>query len=213
MRLILFTPWSIKSAAANISRILVEQLIEMGHEVLVVKADEELLFADEITSHCEIQTVSWDDNKKIQLNVSGADMVVYQLGSDQFSYFGCLEWLPKLPGVVCLLDCTEVGNIDMLINNRVGIMALGVVANSNTNIGKLSTICSGPICVLPPANQEGLINYAGHIVDLIMKVAQAQPLIGAVDFFVHMLNKWDNKSHAVLDKILEPIKILTDKLL
>ena len=99
----MFSPTAVPSAIGRVTGLLVAALIEQGHEVVVVRS-EDVSDLDSPTRALPTRIIRWDDADAVRAVAETADAVVYQVG-DNYSYHrGCLEWLPTLPGVVCLHD-------------------------------------------------------------------------------------------------------------
>lgn len=103
MKLVMFTPGLQASAIGRMSTLVVHALRAAGHEVVVVRCELESLMRQQ--SHDFGGTVlSWADLNAVQAAVASADSVVYQVGNNYDFHIGCLEWLPRAAGIVCLHD-------------------------------------------------------------------------------------------------------------
>ena len=103
MNLIIFTPVLRESAIGRMAKIVVQQLIDTGHQVTVIRSENlELMPLETHKFPCPV--IRWDDQKAILKVAKDADGVIYQIGDNFQFHMGCLEWLPKLPGVICLHD-------------------------------------------------------------------------------------------------------------
>ena len=103
MKLVVFTPAVKTSAIGRMATLVVQALAAQGHQVVVVRTED--------ISHLEapihafgVEVVRWDDTNRVGALTRTADLVVYQIGNSFQFHRGCLEWLPTLPGVVCLHD-------------------------------------------------------------------------------------------------------------
>jgi glycosyltransferase involved in cell wall biosynthesis len=109
MRLLIFSPATLSSAIGRVTQLVVQALATQGHEAVVVRSED--------TSHLATpphafaaRTVPWDEAGRVEVLAQAADAVVYQIGDNYQLHRGCLEWLPRLPGVICLHDYF-VGNL------------------------------------------------------------------------------------------------------
>ena len=103
MKVVMFTPGLQASAIGRMSTLVVHALRAAGHEVTVVRCELESLMKKQ--SHDFGGTVlSWGNQAAVKAAVAGADSVVYQVGNNYDFHIGCLEWLPRAPGIVCLHD-------------------------------------------------------------------------------------------------------------
>jgi len=48
--------------------------------------------------------ISWSDEKQVLEATAECDVLVYQVGDNYDYHEGCVTWLARLPGVVCLHD-------------------------------------------------------------------------------------------------------------
>jgi len=103
VKLVVFTPAVKTSAIGRMATLVVQALAAQGHQVVVVRTED--------ISHLEapihafgVEVVRWDDTNRVGALTRTADLVVYQIGNSFQFHRGCLEWLPTLPGVVCLHD-------------------------------------------------------------------------------------------------------------
>ena len=103
MNLIVFTPVLRESAIGRMAKIVVQRLIDSGHQVTVIRSENsELLTRDTHIFPCSV--IRWDNQEAIMKVAEDIDGVIYQIGDNFQLHMGCLEWLPKLPGVICLHD-------------------------------------------------------------------------------------------------------------
>ncbi len=103
MKLVLFTPAIFASSIGRVSQLLEIELLRQGHEVAIVRTEDEPhlhaaphLFAADLTP--------WNQTAQVEKLIQQADAAVYQVGNNYPYHRGCLEWLPKAPGIVCLHD-------------------------------------------------------------------------------------------------------------
>jgi glycosyltransferase involved in cell wall biosynthesis len=103
MKILLFTPILATSAIGRVSRLVVSALLHQGHEVVVARTEAIDLHTEKIHAFpCKV--INWNDFKTLQQSIDDASLVVYQVGNNLPFHLGCLEWLSKVPGLVCLHD-------------------------------------------------------------------------------------------------------------
>ena len=103
MKLVLFAP-CIKSSAIGRSTSLVAQALrKSGHLVAVVRSEVASLMQME-QHDFGVELIPWTDSGRVEDLVRSADALVYQIGDNYAYHRGCLEWLHRAPGVVCLHD-------------------------------------------------------------------------------------------------------------
>jgi glycosyltransferase involved in cell wall biosynthesis len=103
MKLIIFTPAVKISAIGRMTSLVTRALVAAGHDVTVVRAESAGLLSKE-THDFHAVAIPWKESKVIADLASQADSVIYQIGNSFEMHQGCLEWLGRLPGVVCLHD-------------------------------------------------------------------------------------------------------------
>ncbi|WP_305820953.1 glycosyltransferase [Massilia brevitalea] len=103
MKLVMFTPGLQASAIGRMSTLVVHALRAAGHEVTVVRCELESLMKKQ-THDFGGTVLSWADLAAVTAAVARSDSVVYQVGNNYDFHIGCLEWLPRAPGIVCLHD-------------------------------------------------------------------------------------------------------------
>jgi glycosyltransferase involved in cell wall biosynthesis len=103
MKLIIFTPAVKISAIGRMTSLVTRALVAAGHDVTVVRAESAGLLSKE-THDFHALTIPWNESKVIADLASQADSVIYQIGNSFEMHQGCLEWLSRIPGVVCLHD-------------------------------------------------------------------------------------------------------------
>jgi len=103
VKLLIFSPVTVSSAIGRVTGLVVQALAAQGHEVVIVRSEDTSRV--EATTHAlGAKIVRWDDAYRVKAVAETADAVVYQMGNNYEFHCGCLEWLPKLPGIVCLHD-------------------------------------------------------------------------------------------------------------
>lgn len=103
MNLIIFTPGVRASAIGRMTRLVVRELVRMGHGVTVVRSEIEPLLADPAHDF-GVATLPWTAHAQVSALVHSADMVVYQIGNHYPYHAVALQWLGAVPGVVCMHD-------------------------------------------------------------------------------------------------------------
>lgn len=103
MRLVIFTPAVKTSAIGRMTSLVTRALTKIGHAVVVVRSEDALLLQEE-THDFGTDLVSWTKSGQVADLVSNADALVYQIGDNYTYHRGCLEWLHRAPGIVCLHD-------------------------------------------------------------------------------------------------------------
>ena len=103
MKLVIFTPVTKTSAIGRMACLVTNALVAHGHEVTVVRTENEGLL-DTPTHDFDADLIRWNDFNKVMSIANMADTLVYQIGNSYEFHQGCMEWLPRLPGLVCLHD-------------------------------------------------------------------------------------------------------------
>jgi glycosyltransferase involved in cell wall biosynthesis len=103
MNLIIFTPAISTSAIGRMACIVIRALISQGHKVTVVRTEKEHLL-ETPTHDFGTELIQWNDIDQVIRVTNDADALVYQIGDNFEFHRGGIEWLPKLPGLVCLHD-------------------------------------------------------------------------------------------------------------
>ena len=103
MKLLIFTPALKASAIGRMTCLVSNALIAQGHEVVIVRAECNGL-SDRPSHDFRTRMISWIDDKQVEEAAADCDVVVYQIGDNYDYHEGCVAWLPRLPGIVCLHD-------------------------------------------------------------------------------------------------------------
>lgn len=103
MKVVMFTPGLRASAIGRMTTLVVHALRAAGNEVTVVRSEQEALMA-QVAHDFGGELLSWADQARVGAAIAGADSVVYQVGDNYEFHIGCLEWLERAPGIVCLHD-------------------------------------------------------------------------------------------------------------
>jgi glycosyltransferase involved in cell wall biosynthesis len=103
MKVVMFTPGLKASAIGRMSILVVRALRAAGHDVTVVRCEKEGLMAQPPHDFGG-EILAWTEHDRVGAAVNGADSVIYHVGDNYEFHAGCLEWLPRAPGIVCLHD-------------------------------------------------------------------------------------------------------------
>ncbi|QAU24998.1 glycosyltransferase family 1 protein [Dyella sp. M7H15-1] len=103
MNIVLFTPALKTSAIGRMVSRVASELIKWGHVISVVRSEDIHLIA-EATHDFGVIPIAWNDDEMVRPLMQDADFVVYQIGDNYSFHRGCLEWLARKSGVVCLHD-------------------------------------------------------------------------------------------------------------
>ncbi len=103
MKLVMFTPTIKESAIGRMASLVTQALLDMGHAVTVIRAESASLH-QRSTHDFGVALIPWTQTSQVDSLVRGADAVIYQVGDNHAYHQGCLEWLPRAQGVVCLHD-------------------------------------------------------------------------------------------------------------
>lgn len=99
----MFTPAVEASAIGRMASLVTRTLIKLGHTVVVVRGEDSSLLRAKAHDFGTTM-VPWTESGPVEDLVRAADVLVYQIG-DNYSYHrGCVEWLHRAPGVICLHD-------------------------------------------------------------------------------------------------------------
>ena len=103
MKMLMFTPVARTSAIGRMSGLVVDALGALDVETVVVRTEDRPLL-DSARHDFACRIVRWDDIRTIESEAASADAIVYQVGNSFDFHCGAVEWMPALPGVVCLHD-------------------------------------------------------------------------------------------------------------
>lgn len=103
MRIVLFTPALKTSAIGRMACLVARELVRTGHDVSIIRSEDECFLSND-THAFGLKLVAWTDRARVEKLLSSADAVVYQIGNHFPFHRGCLEWMPRCPGLVCLHD-------------------------------------------------------------------------------------------------------------
>jgi glycosyltransferase involved in cell wall biosynthesis len=103
MNLLIFSPLSVASAIGRVTELVVSALVEQGHSVTIVRSED----GHDLSAQARpvrASVLDWNERQRVLAAAASADGIVYQVGDNYEFHRGCLEWLPRLPGIVCLHD-------------------------------------------------------------------------------------------------------------
>jgi glycosyltransferase involved in cell wall biosynthesis len=103
MKLIVFTPASKASAIGRMAALVTRKLVAQGHEVVVARTETETLLSTD-THDFGTPVLAWNQPVKLARAMRDAEAAIYHIGDNFELHKGCLHWLPRLPGLVCLHD-------------------------------------------------------------------------------------------------------------
>jgi glycosyltransferase involved in cell wall biosynthesis len=103
MKLVMFTPGLRTSAIGRMACIVVRELVAKGVEVTIVRCEAER-FLDRAAHAFNAPVIEWTDEVLVGDAIAAADLVVYHFGDNFGFHQGAIEWLERVPGVVCLHD-------------------------------------------------------------------------------------------------------------
>jgi len=103
MKFVLFSPLANTSAIGRVTALIVPALLELGHELTVVRTEQGRFLA--VPPHaCSARVIAWTDEAAVSEAARAADALIYQIGNSYDYHCGGLHWLASLPGIVCLHD-------------------------------------------------------------------------------------------------------------
>lgn len=103
MKIVLFSPTIKKSAIGRVASLVTRKLVDQGCNVSVVRAEMSHLM-NEPTHDFGVELMSWDDSRRIRKLGDRGDLFIYHIGNSYDLHAGCMAWLPRYSGVVCLHD-------------------------------------------------------------------------------------------------------------
>ena len=103
MNLLVCTPVIRSSAIGRMAALVVHALTASGHEVSVVRTEKDG-FSGSAAHDFACRPVSWTDRPAVTALAGSADACIYQIGDNEEFHRGCLEWMPRFPGLVSLHD-------------------------------------------------------------------------------------------------------------
>jgi glycosyltransferase involved in cell wall biosynthesis len=103
MKIVMFTPTNRESAIGGCASLIGKALLGGGHELIIVRAESAGFFKAE-THDFNAELVRWDNTDRVNEVAQAADLILYQIGDNYHYHAGCLEWIEKWPGIVCLHD-------------------------------------------------------------------------------------------------------------
>jgi hypothetical protein len=105
MKLAWYTPYSRRSAIALFSKEVVSSLLELGHEVTIIRS--EAAHSDSMKTSrervCEVITAESIDSNVTDY-LGGFDCVLYNIGNHLGNHYYCLPHQAQMPGITVLHD-------------------------------------------------------------------------------------------------------------
>lgn len=103
MNLVMFTPGLVASAIGRMTDLVVRELCNLGHQVVVIGTEsDELRYSPK--RDFGTRTLHWTNQSEVESALTDADSCVYHIG-DNFKYHqGGIFWLERSRGMVCLHD-------------------------------------------------------------------------------------------------------------
>lgn len=103
MRLVVFAPGLRKSAIGRVALLAEQELRSLGHTITLVRSEAEyLLDAESHPFGCDV--LAWNAGAPVEQAIRDADAIIYHIGDNYEFHRGAVEWLPAVPGIVCLHD-------------------------------------------------------------------------------------------------------------
>jgi glycosyltransferase involved in cell wall biosynthesis len=103
MKVLIFTPTIKASAIGRMASLVTKALIAEQHEVVIVRTECEAMLAS--PSHdFGAEIIAWSDGARVLEEADKCDALIYQIGNSYEYHEGCVRWLDRLPGIVCLHD-------------------------------------------------------------------------------------------------------------
>lgn len=103
MKLLIFTPAIKTSAIGRMICLVTHTLMAQAHEVVIVRAESDA-FLSHSSHDFGTRMIPWTDQEQVLDAAAHCDIAVYQVGDNYQYHEGCVAWLGRLPGVVCLHD-------------------------------------------------------------------------------------------------------------
>ncbi len=103
MKIIIFTPAIATSAIGRVMVMVCRALQDLGHDISIVRT-EIPDFLGEAPHPFNAEIVPWTDEARVMSLLADADMKIYQIGDHYPYHCGCLHWLARHPGIVCIHD-------------------------------------------------------------------------------------------------------------
>lgn len=104
MNIVMFTPAAHSSAIGFAASLVVQALIANHHHVTVVRAEDKPFLDNPTHNFNEATMIGWNNHHAVSECLAIADSVVYQMGDYLGYHRGCIHWLLKVPGIICLHD-------------------------------------------------------------------------------------------------------------
>jgi glycosyltransferase involved in cell wall biosynthesis len=103
MKFLIFTPALKTSAIGRTTSLVSHALIAQGHQVVIVRTEGDALLS--LPPHdFGTRLIPWNAESQVLDAAAEYDTTIYQVGDNYEYHEGCVTWLARLPGVVCLHD-------------------------------------------------------------------------------------------------------------
>lgn len=103
MKLVMLAPGLKSSAIGRMANSVVFAMRNVGIEICIVRSESGANMQGEIIDF-GVPTLFWTNTDEVEAVIVTADAVIYHIG-DNFSFHeGCLHWLERVSGIVCLHD-------------------------------------------------------------------------------------------------------------
>lgn len=103
MKIVFFTPCISTSAIGRMAELVVRELISLGNSITVVRCEEQSQLNRPARAFAAA-TINWTDSTQVLESAIDADICIYQIGNNFSFHQGCIEWMDRFPGIVCLHD-------------------------------------------------------------------------------------------------------------
>jgi glycosyltransferase involved in cell wall biosynthesis len=103
VKLVIFSPATKSSAIGRSISLVTHALKKCGHTIMVVRSEDTSMLQAE-THDFGVELIPWTSTERVAELVRNADAVVHQIGDNYTYHRGCLEWIYRAPGVICLHD-------------------------------------------------------------------------------------------------------------
>ena len=99
----MFTPVVRESAIGRVAALVCRELVKEGHQVVVVRSEIPLYQTDHVHDF-GVPVTAWSDERAVEIAVHESEVVVYQFGDNYQLHAGCIHWIERVRGLVCLHD-------------------------------------------------------------------------------------------------------------
>jgi glycosyltransferase involved in cell wall biosynthesis len=103
MNLVVFAPANKNSAIGRMTALVTRQLVARGCRVTIVRTEAKHLLSTEVHDFAS-RIVPWNCEAEVLALIDSADARIYQVGDNFDFHAGCIHWLARFSGLVCLHD-------------------------------------------------------------------------------------------------------------